>query len=235
MQSRTPLTEYTQRLRDAWGPSQSHAAGLGARPGALLLRCPMPAPPCRLLLCKSAMHWLVRQTGAEEPAGVQGGGCAHWPGTGVAGGRRGHTQGPASGGGGRCPSCSRDSSHPSRSRQQSTRRSAVIGDFFNSLSPLNPLTFKASTYGPVPSPRVRLTLDPRAGTAGLAKDQQPLFSLFASLCSRGSIHFANGTWSPCILGEPMLHQREGSVALLHLALCVTPTAGVESPHFISLL
>ena len=104
--------------------------------------------------------------------------------------------------GGRCPSCSRDSSHPSRSRQQSTRRSAVIGDFFNSLCPLNPLTFKASTYGPVPSPRVRLTLDPRAGTAGLAKDQQPLFSLFSSLCSRGSIHFANGTWSPCILGEP---------------------------------
>ena len=148
------------------------------------------------------MHWLVHQQEqrsrwAFREADVQTGRAQVWQ---VAG--EGTRRAQRVGVGGRCPSCSRDSSHPSRSRQQSTRRSAVIGDFFNSLCPLNPLTFKASTYGPVPSPRVRLTLDPRAGTAGLAKDQQPLFSLFSSLCSQGSIHFANGTWSPCILGEP---------------------------------
>lgn len=155
--------------------------------------CCSASPSCTGLFTKQEQRsrWAFRE------ADVQTGRAQVWQ---VAG--EGTRRAQRVGVGGRCPSCSRDSSHPSRSRQQSTRRSAVIGDFFNSLCPLNPLTFKASTYGPVPSPRVRLTLDPRAGTAGLAKDQQPLFSLFSSLCSRGSIHFANGTWSPCILGEP---------------------------------
>ena len=85
-QSWTRLIEYTWRLRDAWGLSQSHVAGLGTRPGSLLLRCPIspaPLPPAGLQV--PIMYLLVHQSGTEELVGIQGGGCAIWPGTGVVG------------------------------------------------------------------------------------------------------------------------------------------------------
>lgn len=185
-------------------PPKATRPGLGPGQGPCCsgVQYQAPLPPAALQVRHAVACSPNRSRGAGGRSGRR---CAHWPGTGVAGGRRGH-EAQRVGVEGRRPLV-QDSFTPPI---PDSKAHGVCGHrgLFSTLSPLNPLTFKASTYGPVPSPRVRLTLDPRAGTAGLAKDQQPLFSLFASLCSRGQstsltghgVPASSGTYAPSARG-----------------------------------
>ena len=197
---RRVLIEYTQRFRDAGGLSQSHVAGLGTRPGSLLLGCPIPPPPLPpAALQVPVMHLLVHQTGAEEPVGIRGGECANWPGTGVAGGRRGRTQGPAGGGRGQVPLLFQGLL--SSLTLQTAKHTTFCGHrgLFQLFISAQSAHLPSLYIWPCPFPKGPANTGPPSRPCWLGQGPTALVQLIFQALLSGSIHFTIGTWSPCIL------------------------------------
>lgn len=202
MQSRTLLIEYTQRFRDAWGLSQSHVAGLGARPGALLLRCPIPAsplPPAALQVRHALACSPNRSRGAGGHSGrrmckLAGHRCGRWQ-------ERAHA-GPSEWGWGAGALLFQGLISPLP--LQTVKHTAFCGHrgLFQLFISTQSTHLQSLYIWSCPFPKGPANTGPPRRHCWLGQGPTALVQLICQPLLSGSIHFANGTWSPCILGEP---------------------------------
>lgn len=152
-------------------------------------------PLCRLLLCKSQSCTCLFSVG------IRGGGCANWPGTGVAGGRRGRTQGPASGGRGQVPLLFQGLL--SSLTLQTAKHTTFCGHrgLFKLFISAQSAHLPSLYIWPCPFPKGPANTGPPRRPCWLGQGPTALVQLIFQALLSGSIHFTIGTWSRCILGE----------------------------------